>query len=315
MRAHSSIYQQTLFIIHTHYSNIIMNHRYYYLESSSTPETKEKFPYLQIEDLTEEQKDKLMKRLVFESDRIKTKFAVLVGRTSISLGRNNVSVGHLKLTFTSLGLDELVEKLHDESDLNEALMKASKYWSFFDYETVTSIINTYCKNDADLQEEVESYISSFKIYCQRRLCEVPIDNFETEIHKKTTKLYVKMDENFTISLNEVKRIEAKVSGLLDTDLYLLTVKEGCIELIFSCLRKINLLFPLNSQQEEDLLKMGVLRLYDDICDYYPVPSQDKSPSLSLPPSAESPPLSLLSSQLSAVKQLSSVDDSMLPLGK
>ena len=265
-----------------------------------------------------------MKRLVFESDGIKTKFAVLVGRTSISLGRNNVSVGHLKLTFTSLGLDELVEKLHDESDLNEALMKASKYWSFFDYEIVTSIISTYC---VDLQQEVESYISSFKIYCQRRLCEVPIDNFETEIHKKTTKLYVKMDETFTISLNEVKRIEAKLSGLLDTDLYLLTMKEGCIELIFSCLRKINLLFPLNSQQEEDLLEMGVLRLYDDICEYYHAPSQEKSPPLSLPPSelpanflslslpssAESP---LLSSQLlPAVEQLSSVDDSMFPLGK
>ena len=57
----------------------------------------------------------------------------------------------------------------------------------------------------------QSYISSFKIlYCQRRLCEVPIDNFETEIHKKTTKLYVKADKTFNTSLNEVKRIEAKL---------------------------------------------------------------------------------------------------------
>ena len=269
--------------------------------SPSTPETKERFPYLQITDLTEEQKDELIERLTSESDRIKTQFAVLVSKTSISLKNNDVSVGNLKLTLKSLGLDELVEKIYNESDLTEALITASDYWSFFDYETVTSIISSYCTN---LQQEAESYISSFKIYCQRRLCEVPIDNFKTEIHKKTTKLHVKMDETFTIPLNKVKKIERKLSSLLDTSLRLLKIEDGCIELIFSCLRKIHLLFPLNSQQEEDLLQMGVLRLYDDTCEYYHAPSQDKSPSLSLPPS-----------QLPAVKQLSSIDDLMLPLGK
>ena len=289
---HSSIYQHmhTIFIIPTIILLIIIL-LLLLLVSSSTPE---KFPYLQITDLTEEQKDELMKRLVNESDRIKAKFAVLVSRTSVSLKNNDVSVGSLKLTFKSLGLDELVEKLHDESDLTEALIEASNYWSFFDYEAVTSIISSYCKNDADLQQEVESYISSFKIYCQRRLCEVPIDNFETKIHKKTTKLHVKMDEAFTIPLNKVKKIEGKLSYLLDTSLRLLKIEDGCIELIFSCLCKIN---PLNSQQEEDLLEMGVLRLYDDMCEHYHAPSQDKSPSLSLPPS-----------QVPAVEQLSSIDD-------
>ena len=284
---------------HTTIINIIM---IIILVNSSTPETKQRFPYLEITELTEEQKDKLIQRLTLESDEIKAKFAILVSRTTKSLEKNHVSVDNLKITLKNLGLNELVEKLHDESDLNKALIKASDYWSFFEYETVTSIISSYCKDDDDLQQEVESYISSFKIYCQRRLCEVPIDNFETEMHKKTMKLYVKMDETFNISLNEVKKIEAKLSVLLDTDLYLCKVEEGCIELIFSCLRKIKLPFSLNSQQKEDLLKMGVVRLYyDDICEYYHALSQDKSLSQPLQPS-----------QLPAVKQLFS---SMSPLGK
>ena len=271
--------------------------------SSSPPEAIQRFQYLSITNLTKEEKDELIDQLTIESDCIKKKFAGLVTSTNASLKKNDVSVGSLRLTLKNLGLDELVEKLHDESDLTEALIKASDYWSFFDYETLTSIISFYCKNDVDLQQEAESYISNFGKYCQRRLCEVPIDNFETEIRKKTIKLYVKMDETFTVPttpLNNVKKIARKLSSLLGTSLSLLKIEDGCIKLIFSCLRKINLLFPLNSQQEEDLLKMGVLKLYDDICEYYPAPSQEKPPSLSLPPS-----------QLPAVKQPSS----MVPLGK
>ena len=276
-----------------------------------TPETNQRFPYLQTTDLTEEQKDELIMRLVNESDLIRTKFANLVTSTNKSLKNSNVEVRSLILTLKN-GLDKLVE---DESDLTEALIKLSDYWSFFDYEILTSIISSHCKNDVNMQQEAESYISKFKEYCQRRLCEVPIDNFNTEIHKKTTKLYVKMDETFTVPLNKVKMIERKLSSLLDTRLHLLNIEDGCIKLIFNCFHKINLLFPLNSQQEEDLLKMGVLRLCDDICIIMHHP---KTNPLSLPPSqlpAVSPSLSLPPSQLPSVEQLSSIDDSMLPLGK
>ena len=125
-----------------------------------------------------------------------------------------------------------MKELHDVTDLNEAFVKAKKVWSFFDFETVKKIIKSFFIDDFDLQVELRSYESYFKIYCQRRLCDVPIDFLlRDEVPTKITNVHVKVDETFNnIRLEKVKVIEQKLSHLLGTDLYLLDVKDGCKEL-------------------------------------------------------------------------------------
>ena len=125
-----------------------------------------------------------------------------------------------------------MKELHDMTDLNEAFVKAKKVWSFFDFETVKKIIKSFFIDDFDLQVELRSYESYFKIYCQRRLCDVPIDFLlRDEVPTKITNVHVKVDETFNnIRLEKVKVIEQKLSHLLGTDLYLLDVKDGCKEL-------------------------------------------------------------------------------------
>ena len=206
---------------------------------------------------------------------MRSKFATLVSRMNMSLKDNAISVNDLEVTFMNLNLDDLVEKLHNETDMSKAISKASKFWSFFDYEIVKSIINTYCD---DLQEKMESYESDFKTFCQRRLCEVPVDSLNAGIPSVTPKLYLKIDEDVKINLCKVKRIEARLSHLLDKRLYLLKVEDGCIELVFNYFGRIKLTLPLNSQQEEELKEMRVLRLYDDNHEYYHAPTQVRSPS-------------------------------------
>ena len=255
---------------------------------------EQSFPNLKTENLTTEQSEELIAELTVESEDMRSKFATLVSIMNKSLQKNKVSVSELTVTFINLDLDELVEILEDVTDMNKAILKASDFWSFFDYEIVKCIINTHCRDDADLQQEVKSYESDFKIYCEKRLCEVPVDSFNASIPSKTSNLHLKIDETFKIKLCKIKKIEAKLSNLLGKRLYLLKVEDGCIELVFSYLGKIKLTLPLNSQQEEELSKMRVLRLYDDNCEYYPAPTLVRSPS----PSSQQ-------SQLPSTKELSS----------
>ena len=125
---------------------------------------------------------------------------------------------------------------------------------------------------------MELYESDFKTYCERRLCEVPVDSLKADVPSKTSNLHVKIDEDFKIKLCKIKRIETRLSRLLDKRLYLLKVKDGCIELVFNYLGRIKLSLPLNSQEEEELSEMKVLRLYDDNHEYYRAPTQVRSPS-------------------------------------
>ena len=222
---------------------------------------------------------------------MRSKFATLVSLMNKSLQNNKVSVSELTVTFKNIDLDELVEILEDETDMNKAILKASDFWSFFDYEIVKSIISSHC---ADFQQKMESYESDFTIYCERRLCEVPMDILKADVPSKTSNLHVKIDEDFKIKLCKMKRIENRLSHLLDKRLYLLKVEDGCIELVFNYFGRIKLSLPLNSQQEEELSEMGVLRLYDDNHEYYHAPTQVRSPSQSLQ-----------QSQLPSANQLSS----------
>ena len=239
---------------------------------------EQRFPYLKVENLTKEEEEELEAKLTVESKDMRSKFATLVGLMNKSLQNNKVSVSELTVTFQIIDLDELVEILEDETDMNKAILKACDFWSFFDYEIVKTIINTHC---ADLQQKVESYESDFKTYCERRLCEVPEDSLKADIPSKTSSiLHVKIDETFKIKLCKMKEIETRLSCLLDKRLYLRKVEGGCIELVFNYFGRIKLTLPLNSQQEEELSEMGVLRLYDDNHEYYRAPIQVRSPSLS-----------------------------------
>ena len=93
--------------------------------------------------MTTEQREELIAELTIESEDMRSKFATLVSLMNKSLQNNKVSVSELTVTFKNLDLDELVKILEDETDMNKAMLKASDFWSFFDYEIVKSIISTH----------------------------------------------------------------------------------------------------------------------------------------------------------------------------
>ncbi len=104
-----------------------------------------------------------------ETDEMKEKFAVLIGRTLLSLRKHEVSIGELKSLLKQLNASKkskLSNKLKKVTLINKAFDVLFNFWSFFDYKILGFIIKSFC---LDLNQEFEEYVSKFKEYCNRRV--------------------------------------------------------------------------------------------------------------------------------------------------
>ena len=203
-----------------------------------------------------------MGRLKLESDEIRRRFALVVNRARKSLEKQQLMSEELVILIKHAYVEEneLYEIFQRNRTIKELFLALCDHWSFFDYELLRLIINGSC---TELCGEMEDYIAEFKKYCQRRLCEIPVDVFKTR-PDETNNLYVKCDKTFDkITLEEAKELELRLSKLLDTELYLLRVEEGCVQLVFRSLCDLSMKFPLSQLQKEQLSEMKILRLFHE----------------------------------------------------
>ena len=220
--------------------------------------TETKFPYLKDESMTEEERKRLIGRLKLESGRMKNEFAILVDRAKESLQQKKVSAMDLEVLVMHSTSNDLAILFKEGKNIHELFCDLSKYWSFFDYEFLALIIKRHCP---ELSSELDKYEDHLKIFCQRRLCEIPSDIFQTKIGHKYN-LYVKYNQKVDVmKLETAKELELKLSELLDTDLYLLEVQEGCVELVFHSLCDLDKNIPLRRYQQLQLTReMEVIQL-------------------------------------------------------
>ena len=107
---------------------------------------------------------------------------MLVSSTEMCLQKNpDVTAENLKTFFTHC-IKELGQKIKSKHSIPKIMRKAFKgdYWSFFNYELLEKLIRHFCAGSATLIEKLQSYISDFKKYCQRRVSEVPHGTLKSE---------------------------------------------------------------------------------------------------------------------------------------
>ncbi len=197
-------------------------------------------------------------------------FGSIVATTFMELERQDKNVGLLRVLLQNCGMEngnKLLKKLSKVPNLEKAFEKLRSYWSFFDYELLTYIICNLCPS---LKKELDDYTEEFKAYCQCRICEVPVDSYGRKLSREETakNLHVKVDKVFmtgieNIKVQSIKEFELRLADLLATNLHLLNVKKGCIELTFGTLLELEAIFPLTLEQEMKLQQMGVTQLYSE----------------------------------------------------
>lgn len=205
-----------------------------------------------------------MARMELESKRMTQWFNVLVAHTLVALEKGEVvTVNHLKLLVPdshSKKKNKLVKKLNglEKNDLAEAFNLMSEFWSFFDHDLLSTIIESY--GDNKLCGELDHYLDQFKEYCERRLLEVPNDAFNNGTCKQ---FKVKLDDIFTVPIKKLRELKIKLSLILDTTIHLVGFKRGCIELSYVSMHELNTVFPLNTEQMHKLSWTNILKIYVD----------------------------------------------------
>ncbi len=229
--------------------------------------------------MLETERRQLIKRLQSETDDMKRKFATLVCRTMKLLKEKGIIVEDLIVLLATLNEhagNRVTKKLRKKSNLNEAFLTLNKFWSFFECDILSSIIDSFC---SELKTELEEYISSLKEYCKRRICEVPSDScISREVSKsgEKKKLHIKIDKVFTTEMEKIKMknlvdLENTLEKHFGTKLWILKIEEGYLLFTFQYLHEVDELFSLNSEQEEKMRQMGVTREGEE---YFPFPSTD-----------------------------------------
>ena len=234
------------------------------------------FPYLNVSELTPEQKERLKIRLCVESEDIVRKFAHLRSRVYESLCVQNISVSKLVTHLLSLGALDPVSKecqkplfltysqeLRNAGSIEDVLWVIGDYFSFFNYHVIEHIV-IELGTDQD-RVELEKYKNEFDEYSKRRIYECPRD-YGPMSKTDHANLVMKLDseyENFTVK--ELKKLECRLSRIFcvspQSVLRLCQVDKGCIQLIFQVPSFIQQeIFPLSSEQEMSLAVEGVTKL-------------------------------------------------------
>ncbi len=223
-------------------------------------------------ELSGTQREEFIRRLNIETDEMKEDFTALIGTTLTNLIGKGTTVKTLRSTLTNLnGRDrnKISEELIGMTDINDAFMVFSKFWSFFQFDILSSIIKGFCR---DLKPMLDEYTSSLKHYCERRVCEVPKGSGGKESEEEQI-LHIQVDETFyteitRIKLEKLEVLGSKLGKLLGTSLLIIEIINGSIIISFKCLHEFDVIFPLCAKQEEELHEIGVTRIYSKEKEYF-----------------------------------------------
>ena len=218
------------------------------------------FPLLRTDNLTAYEREMLIADLVYQSEAIHRSFAVLVSNVERDLERSGISTSNLQLFFEASGLEECITST---DTISEAMIKMTKrkYWTFFNYELLESTVHAFCKS-TNITGLLSLYITEFKEYCQRRLCEVPASAMNINIpHSISSQAFcVKLDEHFSSTyVSNIKKVQTRLSKMLRiTIVNLITVAEGCVELTFRVYSKgVYIAQKLATITEYELANMNI----------------------------------------------------------
>ena len=151
--------------------------------------------------------------------------------------------------FNYLGTEE--NKLFDQN----------YHWSFFDYEFLALIIDSYCP---ELEEKLTDYITTFKSYCRRNISEVPTDF--TSVKGRHFTIRAKIGKEFSNStVDDIKKLETRLRKILNINLSIAKFEPGSIILVFISLNEESDMIPLSEEEKHELFGLGVIKLYSDNC--------------------------------------------------
>ena len=210
-----------------------------YLNGDCSKQNSSSYPYLNVEHLSEDERDDLIQKLNNDTEQIRLQFADLCNDLSDSLKNRDkpVSTNELIKTIVSVSADKsLYGDLIKAIDIDAVFIVLYKYMSFFNYEIIDYIVKRL--GDKEDDERLKLYMESFKEFCKRRIFEVTPRTFGSNQARYGRKQFaLTCETELYSSLSEVKRVQRNIAKLFGTkpslNLHLECVDEGSIIMVFS----------------------------------------------------------------------------------
>ena len=232
------------------------------------------FPLLdQVVEISEEEKQRLKQRLYNESVDMMYKFQELFSATIKSLKERKVAVKELlnhigclvaiKPVYGGSEQGQLQYELPKAKTIDDVMSLVRVYSSFFNYRMLKNIID-HVGGEED-RKNLATYLKEFAEYAKRKVYECPYEVGRISEAGRSN-MFVTLDEcynNCTVScLKNFERELAKILNVSsDVVVILCRIAPGSLQLIFQIPLSIQkAIFPLSSEQEVALTKLGVAQL-------------------------------------------------------
>ena len=249
-----------------------------YLEDGCPKSNSNSFPYLDVSNLNEDDREDLTHQLSQDTSEMITSFAKLLDEICVSLAERAVSVQRVKMRALSLGayesqtiqkplLNEDEMELKSAKTIDEVFILLRPHMSFFNFELLKHI--TDCKilcSDGD-RESMAEYVGKFDAFCKRKVFEVPPGDAgqptpNLKKHKRKT-FAVLMTEHEAepnlVFVNAAKRKIATLLKLKPSTLHLHRIDKGSLIFVFSVPNFVaRKLFPLKPSVVAKLKDEGFL---------------------------------------------------------
>ena len=200
---------------------------------------------------------------------IRKLFADLVVETCDSFEKSNVCIHKLTLYLQSASplMKARASELNAATRMETVFKIVNQACSWFDYELIKDI--AYRFGDASVKDRVTQYEIFFKEYAEQRLPE-GMKHIEIDVGtmKGAKTLVIKVDEEWKdTSFNRIDEIRgnfASILGVRRRDLFLVSVREGCVMMTFVVPEEFSTKFQtkdcFSSSQLNAFKKAGVIMI-------------------------------------------------------
>ena len=185
--------------------------------------------------------------------------------TAKILARHLECLGQLKPTFDDSGepvFRHQFPELKKSESVDDAMSVVNKYCSFFNYQMLEHIIEKLGTEQDKLK--LAKYKEDFAKYGERHVFECPSEVGEMS-EEGQSNMFVTLDDSFdNCNANHLSAFTSnlqKVLNISNKTLRLCRIGPGSLKLIFQLPLLIQrAIFPLSSDQEADLVCLGIMQL-------------------------------------------------------
>ena len=240
------------------------------------------FPYLNTTGMSDKEIANLEDKLRADFRKIDLEFASLTFSLRKSLMSRNISPAELADLFSDLQegtpliegsestLQDQNTNIKDARDILAAFDILRKYYSFFNYDIITLIVeNLGCDRD---HSNLKQYKEAFNVYCHRTVYECPLympNGSESARSHESLEFVLKLEtpDQKRYKMSALRKFKVNVAQIIGIQSHLLNVKsisDGCIEVKFQLPYHLkSTIYSISHDQERELHNIGVQKMIYD----------------------------------------------------